>query len=356
MKARNSLLVVFVCILLALSLAVGCSKKVNDAQIIGEVTQKIQADPNLQTKSIAVQSAEGIVTLSGTVNSDAERNAAAADAGQVAGVRTVVNNLAVQQAAAPAPVEQAPVEEPKPVASTPAKHSAAKSSPSRHRSNDYAPPSEPVAQATPAPAPAAAAPAMPAPKPKPATITIPDGTQLSIRLIDPLDSEKNQVGDSFRATLSHSIIVDDRTAIPAGADIMGRVVDVKDAAHFSGSSVLAVELVSVAMGGKTYELHTTEYRKQGAGRGKNTAAKVGGGAAVGAIIGAIAGGGKGAAIGSVVGAGAGTGVQAVTKGQQIKLPTESVLNFQLASPVTVLPGAVRSDRPVLTDRTNSESE
>jgi hypothetical protein len=137
---------------------------------------------------------------------------------------------------------------------------------------------------------------------------------------------------------------------------MGRVVDVKDAGHFSGSSVLAVELVSVAMGGKTYELHTTEYRKQGAGRGKNTAAKVGGGAALGAIIGGLAGGGKGAAIGATVGAGAGGGVQAATKGQQIRLPSESVLNFQLLSPVTVLPGAVRGDRPQFSDRTNGESE
>ena len=110
------------------------------------------------------------------------------------------------------------------------------------------------------------------------------------------------------------------------------------------------------MGGKTYELHTSEFRKEGAGRGKNTAAKVGGGAALGAIIGAIAGGGKGAAIGATVGAGAGTGVQAVTKGQQIKLPTESVLNFQLLSPLTVTPGTVRSERPMLSDRTNGESE
>jgi hypothetical protein len=111
------------------------------------------------------------------------------------------------------------------------------------------------------------------------------------------------------------------------------------------------------MGGKSYELHTEEYRKQGTARGKNTAAKVGGGAAVGAIIGAIAGGGKGAAIGAAAGAGAGTGAQAITKGQKVQWPTESVLNFHLVSPVTVLPGAVRNnDRPVLSDRSSGQSE
>ena len=359
MKAKNSLVVMFVCILLVLAVAVGCSQKPNDAQIIGQVAQKIQADPNVTVKAIAVQSNDGVVTLSGVVTTDAERTAAASDAGQVSGVRTVVNNLAVQQAAAatPAMPEQTPTPEP---AKTSNRHWSKPSASSRSHSRDRdTAPADTVAQVAPPPAPAPVepAPVMPPPKPKPLSITIPDGTEFSIRLIDPLDSEKNQVGDSFRATLNHSIVVDDKTAIPAGADVMGRVIDVKSATHFSGGSVLAVELVSVAMGGKNYELHTQEYRKQGAARGKNTAEKVGGGAAVGAIIGAIAGGGKGAAIGAAAGAGAGTGAQAITKGQKVQFPTESVLNFHLASPVTVMPGAVRNgDRPVLSDRTNGESE
>lgn len=357
MKAKNSLILMFGSVLLVLALAVGCSKKPNDAQIIGEITQKIQADPNIPTKAIAVQSNDGVVTLSGTVSNEMERTAAANEAGQVQGVRTVVNNLAVQQAAT-APVET-------PVAETPqrpeptrtsARSVSRKSSASHTRNNSYAPPQDTVSQMAPAPAMVTTPAAPPAP-PKPLVITIPDGTQLSIRLIDPLDSEKNQVGDSFRATLNHSVIVGDKTAIPAGADVMGRVVDVKGATHFSGQSVLAVELVSVAMGGKNYELHTQEYRKEGKARGKNTAAKVGGGAAIGAVIGAIAGGGKGAAIGAATGAGAGTGVQALTKGEKIQWPAETVLSFNLVSPLTVTPGHVRnSDRPQLSDRGNEPAE
>src|SRR6478735_9084045 len=103
MKARNSLLVMFVCVLLVLAVAVGCTKKPNDAQIIGEVAQKIQADPSVTVKAIAVQSTNGVVTLTGVVTTDEERAAVASDAGQVEGVRTVVNNLAVQQAAAATP-------------------------------------------------------------------------------------------------------------------------------------------------------------------------------------------------------------------------------------------------------------
>jgi hypothetical protein len=354
-------------LLLALGLTVGCSSKSgsNDAQIIGQVATKIQADGNLQTKAMAIQSNNGVVTLSGQVTSDAERNAAAADAAQVEGVKTVINNLTVANAAAtPAPEPQPQVEQPKPEpVKSSARHRDASSSSSRksNSASSYsAPPpasSNSVAQSTPAPV---SAPMTPPPPPKPTAVTVPDGTQLSIRLIDPLDSEKNQIGDRFRATVGHSVYVGDQVVIPVGADIEGRVVDVKGAAHFSGQSVLAVELTNLSLGGKNYELHTAEFRRQGAGRGKNTAEKVGGGAALGAIIGAIAGGGKGAAIGATVGAGAGGGVQAATKGQQIKFPVESVLNFQLASPVAVMPSSKadhsnRNEHPVLTDRTNNDN-
>jgi len=342
MKAKISASVA--AMLLALGLAMGCSKSASnssDAQIIGEVANKVQSDASVQTKAIAIQSNNGIVTLSGQVASDAERNEIASDAAQVPGVKTVVNNLTTASAAAvpaPAPV---PVQEPKP---EPVKSSARRHE--SHRDHSFADNDKPAPAPTPAPtiaqtAPAPVmAPATPPPPPKPLTLTIPEGTQIAIRLIDPLDTSKNQVGDRFRASIAHSIRISDQVAVPTGADVEGRVVDVKDAAHFSGSSVLAVELTNLSMGGKNYELHTEEYRRQGAARGKNTAEKVGGGAAVGAIIGAIAGG----------------GTQAATRGEQIKLPTESVLNFNLASPLTVTPTSKvdhsYNDRPVLTDRSN----
>jgi uncharacterized protein YcfJ len=107
-----------------------------------------------------------------------------------------------------------------------------------------------------------------------------------------------------------------------------------------------LQLDSLTSGGKTYNLQTDQYKKTASSRGKNTAAKVGGGALVGTLIGALAGGGKGAAIGAAAGAGVGGGVQAATKSQQIKLPSETILNFTLQAPVTVIQASA-SDRQKL---------
>jgi hypothetical protein len=181
-----------------------------------------------------------------------------------------------------------------------------------------------------------AAPSAPA---VPQQVTIPAGTSLSIRTIDPVDSEKAQVGQVFSATLDSPVEVDGRIVIPANADVQGKVVDVKSAGKFQGASVLTLDLTKVSFNGKSYRIDTDQWSKTGASRGKNTAAKVGGGAALGAIIGAIAGGGKGAAIGAGVGAGVGTGAQAVTHGQQIVVQPETLLAFTLRSPVTVTPSS-----------------
>ena len=124
-------------------------------------------------------------------------------------------------------------------------------------------------------------------------------------------------------------------AIPRGTPVVGRVVDAKDATHFSGSSLLSIELTQIDLKGQAIPVSTSAFSQQGKGRGKNTAVKAGGGAALGAIIGALAGGGKGAAIGAASGGGLGAGVNAVTKGEQVKIPAETLINFKLQSPVSV---------------------
>jgi len=189
---------------------------------------------------------------------------------------------------------------------------------------------------TSAPAPAANTPPPPPPPPALKKLIIDQGTQLAVRLVDAIDSEKNQSGDTFHATLNAPLTSDGEEALPAGVDVVGHLVSVKSAGKFAGQSEVVLQLDSVTSGGKTYSLQSDEYKKTGSSRGKNTAAKVGGGAAIGTIIGALAGGGKGAAIGAAAGAGVGGGVQAATKGQQIKLPSETVLNFTLQAPITVV--------------------
>jgi uncharacterized membrane protein len=343
MKHRYSWLILACAAALVIVLA-GCQKSRTDAQITGDVQNRINADAAVQSRCLvqgqcSVQVSKGVVTLNGNVPSDAERAALASDAAQVEGVKTVVNNL---QVAAPAVAtaqptpEQTVQSEPMPARrddSRTARKPSGFKAPASRRVADYSSPaqSQPMNMASNIPT----VPVAPPPQPRPVEVTIPEGTTVSIRLIDPIDSERNQSGDHFRATLDSPIVVGDKLAIPAGADIYGRVTNAKSAAHFSGRSALALELSRISMNGKSYDLHTDQYSRQGTARGKNTAAKVGTGAALGAIIGAIAGGGKGAAIGGAIGAGAGTGAQAATHGEQIRLTSEQALSFHLESPLTV---------------------
>lgn len=333
----------YLCALLlagSLGLTIGCTRAPNDAQVAGTVQSKIYADPNVQSRQITVQSANGVVTLSGYANSDAERATAAADAAQIEGVKTVVNNLEVSapaQAAAPAPaVEPAAQQEepaPAPVRRRATRRRRAPVANTESASNTMAMNSAPAS-------PEKSEPTTPPPPPPPKPVVVPSGTNIAIRLIDPIDSEKNQSGQSFRATLDSPLADENgNVVIPAGFDVTGRLDEVKSAGRFAGQSDIIMSLTRLSVNGRSYALQTNQYSRKGSSRGKATAAKVGGGAAVGAILGGLLGGGKGAAIGATVGAGAGTGVSAATKGQQIVLPSETVLNFQLQAPVSVIPSS-----------------
>jgi hypothetical protein len=331
-----------VLLVILLGLGVGCSRKVNDSKIASDVQAKFGQDSGLSTKQLGVQSNNGVVTLSGTVDDDAQRDAASRQAASVPGVKEVVNNLEVASATAPAAppaAEQAAAAPPpEPEKHEPARrerrarsHSAREDANANDMASNQAPP-----PSNPAPAPMAnPAPSAP-PPPKPKQFIIDQGTQLTVRLIDPIDSEKNQNGDTFRASLSAPLTSDGQEAVPAGAEVDGHVVEVKSAGKFKGQSEVVLQLDTINSGGRTYNIQTDQYKKEGSSRGKNTAEKVGGGALIGTLIGALAGGGKGAAIGAAAGAGVGGGVQAATKGQQIKLPAETALNFTLQAPVTVV--------------------
>lgn len=158
---------------------------------------------------------------------------------------------------------------------------------------------------------------------------VPSGTRLLIRTIDAIDSDRNQVGDKFQASLEQPLIVDDTIVVPKGAEVYGRLTQATEAGRIQGRSQLKLELTGMVVNGQMIPLFTGEYSASGSSRGATTAKRVGTGAAVGAVIGAIAGGGKGAAIGAGVGAGAGTAVQVMTKGEQVHVPSETLLEFVL---------------------------
>ncbi len=347
-----------------LAAGLGCAKKLDDAKMSSDIQTKFSQDSGLSTKQLTVQANNGVVTLSGTVDNDAQRDAAGRQAASIPGVKTVINNLQIGDAtaaAAPAPAPAAPTQvasNPPDIKPEPGSTKKAEKS-RRHKdskpprdsaydannpdnqqtasqqmaSNDQTPP--PGAAVPPPPADVNPAPT-PAPPAPPKKFIIDQGTQMTVRLVDPIDSEKNQTGDTFHATVNAALTSDGVEVIPVGAEIAGYLVSVKSAGKFAGQSEVVMQLDSLTAGGKTYNLQTDQYRKTGSSRGKNTAEKVGGGAVIGSIIGALAGGGKGAAIGAAAGAGVGGGVQAATKSQQIKFPSETVLNFTLQAPITVV--------------------
>jgi BON domain len=359
---RLSSVVLFPLALILVS-SIGCARKPDDAKISSQIQLKYSQDSGLSSRQLSVQASNGVVTLTGFVENDAQREAAARQAASVDGVREVVNNLEVGSASnASVAVATSPskVIDSKHVRSAAPESHGDRASRSRKAEGgppantqstvaENSQPSVPSQQQEPPaavsqPEPTSAAPA------QPLKITIEQGTPISIRLIDSIDSEKNQVGDTFHANLNAPLSAEGFEAIPAGTDVTGHIVDLKSASKFAGKSLLVLQLDSISSKGQTYNLETDQYRKEGSSRGKSTAEKVGGGAIIGGIIGAIAGGGKGAAIGTAAGAGVGGGAQAASKSQQIKLPSETVLNFTLQAPVTVIkPQDANASRQKLSD-------
>lgn len=172
-----------------------------------------------------------------------------------------------------------------------------------------------------------------APRPKP--IIVPADTAISVVLDEPVGSKSSTTGQTFAATVQVPVEVDGRLAIPKGARATGIVKDAKPAGRFKGGAVLALELTSVTLGERDYDIQTSAHSVASTGKGKRTAAMVGGGAGGGAAIGAVAGGGKGAAIGALIGAAAGTGGAGLTGNRDITLPAETVLSFKLLQPLEV---------------------
>ncbi len=167
------------------------------------------------------------------------------------------------------------------------------------------------------------------------SVTIPAGTRISVRTIDSIDSTKNQVGYRFQASLEEPLWVDGNMVVPKDADVYGRLEESKETGTFTGRSELKLELTGIVVHGQTVPLVTGEYEVSGKSKGESTAKRTVGGAAIGSIIGALSGGGKGAVIGAGTGAGVGAGSEIITEGDQVKIPSETLLDFTLQLSVTI---------------------
>ena len=166
-------------------------------------------------------------------------------------------------------------------------------------------------------------------------MTVPAGTRILIRMVDGVDSSKQKVGYRFTASLETNLQVDDVVVAPRGTTIYGRLANAQSAGRMSGGAELTLELTDIVINGTAYPLLTSNYEVRSQGQGSKTAKRVVGGTGLGALVGGIAGGGKGAAIGAAAGAATGTAVSAGTKGKQVSVPSESLLEFILQQPIAL---------------------
>ncbi len=315
--------------------AAGCNKPVDDATLTANVHTALSGDASIAGEAIQSAVVNGIVTLNGSVSNDTARKVASQDASRVAGVKQVINNLALQSAPV-APDIAALTTTTTAAAPAPAVPQATTPQERQKIAHHETVPSQPVPVYTPPAQPfPAAQTAQSAPPPPPAPvyrdIFVPSGATISVRINQTLDSASTPEGATFSGVVASSVIVDGEVAIPSGSSVSGRVIGVRDAARFKGSSMLSVELTGIRRQGESIAVSSDPYTIEGKGRGSNTAKKVGGGAAVGALLGGILGGGKGAAIGAGAGGAVGAGANAVTRGEQVQIGSESVLRFRLAN-------------------------
>jgi hypothetical protein len=340
-------------------LGCSCNKlgKPNDDAITTAIQAKMYSEPLLKASSVNVATKGGIVTLTGQVPDAAARLAAERISSQTDGVKQVIDSTTMAASAAAATMSQnAPEHPPSASAPTPPPAPSRRDRSKRNRdaARDLAADRDNGAASNPnsaldnganpsAVAPAPAAPTIatpppqpaPPPPPQPISVTIPSNTVVTIRTIDTIDSTTNKSGQTFNASIDEPIIANSRVIVPKGSNATLKLVNANSAGKYKGTSELTVSLDSFTYQGKTYMVSTTDVQEKGGSRGKRSAVVIGGGAVLGAIIGGIAGGGKGAAIGAAAGGGGGAAVQGLTKGQQIKIPAETRLDFTLHDSVSV---------------------
>lgn len=328
----------------------------SDGTLQSQVASALANDAALKGQQIKAYTSNGVVTLTGTVQTEQQRQEAETVAANVQGVSGIQNSLNVadgsdqpgsNQAQTPPPPpadtqqeqpEQAP---PPPDAEQPRAPAATQQMP------PPPPPDQPAAPRAPyqpgynqqpyGQYPQQGYNNYPPPQQTSGPVTIPAGTLLQIRISEPLDIAKLQDGATFQATAASDVFEGNVLAIPRGAMLQGAVVHVKKPGALGGSGELQLQVTSVSLGGRMYPVTTDLWSNKGPNKAGYTAGNTAGGAIAGAIIGGIIGRGPGAAIGALAGGGAGMAASAATNGPRLYLPAEYLLNFHLANATTVQP-------------------
>jgi hypothetical protein len=388
--SRAAFVVVGLALDSSLGLAQTKSATVPDAQVEANVLKALAGAPELADQAITSTTVYGVVTLNGTVRDEPSRDLAEHLVSTTTGVQKVVDQLVVGSVAAPNndlgdagtnPNLQsdgtiAPPQTQSPQAQTGSSPSAAPQSGAPQQQGQYPPPyggqqqagqypppygtppqggqyppsqagQYPPQQAGQYPPPYGAPSGQPYPpqygqpqRPYVAqrggdAVVVPVGSTLRVRINQGMDSKKTAVGTPFDGVVLNDIVAGGSIAIPRGASITGTVVEAHTAGELKGKGELKLQLTSVALGGKVYPIATDFWWHQGADKTANTVGNTVGLGAVGALIGAVAGGGVGAAVGAGVGGVAGLGVSAASGKGEATLPPEAIVSFHLTQPADV---------------------
>src|SRR6185312_5477280 len=363
---RASMALLVVCAWISISTSALAQQR-TDSAIQSDVASAFQQDSSLQGQHITATANKGIVTLTGTVQTQAQSQQAETDAANVTGVSGILNQIKVESPSNAAPD-----------AGIAAQTSANQLSPENNENQDQAqnqpqnestvpppPPDETQPQqpeqpqqpyqdqgaypdqgAPPPPPPGYGAPPQQAYEPPRQVpyyntptqpVLVPAGTLLRVRLDEPLDTAHLQAGTVFQATNAVDVFEHGVLAIPRGAALTGQVVEAKEGGKLGGSATLRLQLTSVNLAGRIFPLATDVWSSRGPNKAGYTASNTAGGAILGALIGGLVGRGAGAAIGAGVGAAGGLAASSATNGPRIYLPVESQVDFHLTTPATVQP-------------------
>jgi hypothetical protein len=262
----------------------------NDQAITDDINAKLFADSVLKTRDIRVSTQDAVVTLRGSVATRLEKSGVDRIASTEPGVQKVIDSLAITGDSTPAAPASAPAQ--------------------------------------------------------PGGLTVPTGSVVTIRMIDSIDSRKNQAGEEFDATVETPVVSGNTVAIPRNSPAKVRLAQANDSGRIQGSAQLELELISVTVNGVPYQVQSGYYQQHGSSRGQRTAEAGGAGAVLGGLIGAIAGGGKGAAIGAGSGAAIGAGSQVAMHGSSIRIPSETKIDFTLRQAITINAASSAASGPV----------
>jgi hypothetical protein len=310
-----------------------------DSAIAEDINTKLMASNSLHPLGLGIWVHDGTATLTGTVPTQELRTEAENMVKSVSGVNNVEDKITIGTAPATAPgfsgqngegpgsVHPGDAQGPPPP--PPEDYN------DDQNANSPQPPPSPESPQSPASPPYPSAQNYSLHQP-PGTVTVAPGTPAYVMVMQPIDSKHTKIGTPFRGILVQDLVVQNGViAVPRGADVTGTVVDARGPGKLKGRPQLALQLTGLNFSSTTYPLVSQIWARGGPGKGGQSAANIGGSAAVGAIIGGAVGGGPTALLGGLLGGLGGAGLSSLSSGPQLYIPAESVLTFYLSAPVTV---------------------